>query len=69
MEESCLNPVESNRTPIQAYTIGEAAAALRMSDKSVRRQISRGNLRRCAKFGRVLIPRKDVETFFERFSS
>ncbi len=51
------------------YTIPEAAVILRMSEKSVRRQIDRGNLRRCAVFGRVLIPRKDVETFFERTSS
>ena len=53
----------------QAYTIEEAAAALRMSDKSVRRQIARRNLRRCKVFGRILIPRKDVDTFFERFSA
>lgn len=52
-----------------AYTIKETAAILRMSEKSVRRQIDRGNLRRCAKFGRVLIPRKDVDTFIERHSA
>jgi hypothetical protein len=51
-----------------AYTIAETAIALRMSEKSVRRQIDRGNLRRCTKFGRVLIPRKDVDSFFERNS-
>jgi excisionase family DNA binding protein len=54
--------------PPKAYTIKEAAFRLRMSEKSVRRQIDRGNLRRCAKFGRVLIPAKDVDTFFDRFS-
>ncbi len=51
------------------YTIDEAANVLRMSTKSVRRQIDRGNLRRCKAFGRVLIPRKDVDTFIEKFSS
>lgn len=51
-----------------AYTIPEAATVLRMSEKSVRRQIDRGHLRRCIKFGRVLIPRKDVDNFFERNS-
>ena len=52
-----------------AYTIVEAAIRLRMSEKSVRRNIDRGNLRRCTKFGRVLIPRKDVDSFFERNSA
>jgi len=51
------------------YTIPEAAKALRMSEKSVRRQIDRGHLRKCKVFGRILIPRKDVETFFEKFSA
>ena len=50
------------------YTIGEAAIALRMSEKSVRRQIDRGHLRRCKVFGRILIPRKDVHNFFEKYS-
>lgn len=52
-----------------AYTVREAALILRMSEKSVRRQIDRGNLRRCKVFGRVLIPRKDVDTFIERLSA
>ena len=51
-----------------AYTISETAIVLRMSEKSMRRQIDRGHLRRCTKFGRVLIPRKDVDNFFERNS-
>ena len=58
-------PTRSASSP---YTIGEAASVLRMSTKSVRRQIARGNLRRCTQFGRVLIPRKDVDTFMERNS-
>ncbi len=50
------------------YTIKETAIRLNMSEKSVRRLIQRGYLRRCKVFGRVLIPRKDVDTFFEKFS-
>ena len=51
-----------------AYTIKEAAALLNMSEKSVRRQIQRGNLRRCKNFGRVLIPRRDIERFYDKNS-
>ncbi len=73
MEQLINQPKENeailSRPTVTAYTICEAAIALRMSEKSVRRQIDRGNLRRCSKFGRVLIPRKDVDTFIERFSS
>ena len=58
----------NNQIVPAAYTIAETAIALRMSEKSVRRQIERGHLRRCTKFGRVLIPRKDVDNFFERNS-
>ena len=50
------------------YTLREAALILRMSEKSVRRQIDRGNLRRCESFGRVLIPKKDVDDFMEKQS-
>jgi len=62
-------PFESLSTSNSPYTITEAAKVLRMSEKSVRRQIDRGNLRRCTKFGRVLIPRKDVDSFMEKFSA
>jgi excisionase family DNA binding protein len=60
--------ISLNRLSSSPYTIPEAATVLRMSDKSVRRQIDRGNLRKCKVFGRVLIPRKDVDTFMEKFS-
>jgi excisionase family DNA binding protein len=61
--------IEMNCSPNSPYTIAEAAKVLRMSDKSVRRQIDRGHLRKCKVFGRVLIPRKDVDTFFEKYSA
>lgn len=63
-ENHVVCPPSSN----SPYTITEAAVVLRMSEKSVRRQIDRGNLRRCSKFGRVLIPRRDVDSFMEKFS-
>jgi excisionase family DNA binding protein len=75
METTILtpNPKENNdsltRLANSPYTIAEAATVLRMSDKSVRRQIDRGHLRKCKVFGRVLIPRKDVDTFIEKFSA
>lgn len=61
-----VSETKGNSSP---YTIEEAADVLRMSQKSVRRQIDRGNLRKCKVFGRVLIPRKDVDTFIEKFSA
>lgn len=64
-----LETVEVAKVMPSAYTIIEAACVLRMSEKSVRRQIDRGNLRRCTKFGRVLIPRNDVDTFIEKNSA
>lgn len=64
-----LEPVEARKVKPSAYTIGEAAIVLRMSEKSVRRQIDRGHLRRCTKFGRLLIPCKDVDTFIEKNSA
>jgi len=72
MDTTTIQPKENNAvlnslTPL-AYTLAESATRLRMSQKTVRRHIDKGNLRRCTKFGRVLIPRKDVETFFERNS-
>ncbi|MDB6065830.1 MAG: hypothetical protein JWR26_2038 [Pedosphaera sp.] len=66
-ETSTNNTKEPN--PVVAYTVEEAAIILRMSTKSVRRQIQRRNLRRCNKFGRIMIPRKDVDSFYEKHSS
>ncbi|GEM_PF-2394311 len=63
------NDTGLNRLGNSPYTIAEAATILRMSEKSIRRQIDRGHLRRCKVFGRVLIPRKDVDTFMERHSA
>ena len=59
---------DKGKTANSPYTIKEAAVELLMSPQSVRRQIDRGHLRKCKVFGRVLIPRKDVDTFFEKYS-
>ena len=48
------------------YTVKEAAHALRLSDKSIRRLLDRGILRASKATRKKLIPRRDIETFFER---
>jgi excisionase family DNA binding protein len=54
---------------LKAYTIVEAALRLRRSEKSVRRMIQRGKLRRDKNSYKILIPARDVDTYFERNSS
>jgi excisionase family DNA binding protein len=53
---------------VSGYNIREAAVALRMSEKSVRRLISRGFLRKSKAFGHIRIPAKDVQSFLEKTS-
>lgn len=54
-------------TPRKIYlTLKEAAGALGQSEKSVRRLVDRGLLRRTKSSRRILIPREDVESFGER---
>jgi excisionase family DNA binding protein len=77
IKNSCVNGTQASSgfdNPNQHlkpafYTLKEAATVLRMSEKSVMRQIDRGNLRKCKTFGRILIPRRDVENFVEECSS
>jgi len=45
------------------YDIRQAAAALNMSTKSVRRMLIVGRLTRCKGIRKVLIPRKQIEDF------
>jgi excisionase family DNA binding protein len=47
-----------------AYDIKQAAAALNMSTKTVRRLIARGKLTPCTVLRKLLIPRKQIEGFF-----
>ena len=47
------------------YSLPEAAIKLQRSEKTVRRLIDRGLLRRDQTFWRVRIPRKDVDNFFD----
>ena len=47
-------------------TVQEAAEALNVSTKTIRRLVNRKLLRACKAFRRVLIPTEDVESFVER---
>ena len=63
---------ESNavlNSPASPYTLKEAAAILRRSEKTVSRQIQRGELRRDKTFWKIRIPRKDVDNFMEKKSA
>ena len=55
----------NNCPATSGYGIKEAASLLRMSEKTVRRLIDRGLLRKCMAFGRLRIPCKDVHGFLE----
>ena len=50
-----------------AYDINQAAAALNMSIKSVRRQIWLGRLTPCKAIRKILIPRKQIESFYTKY--
>ena len=50
----------------QFFTVSEVAYELRVSDKTVRRALSRGLFRASKAFRKLLIPREQVETFYER---
>jgi excisionase family DNA binding protein len=46
-----------------AYDINQAAKALNVSTKTVRRLLQRGRLTSCNALRKVLIPRKQIEDF------
>ncbi len=72
MEEPCTTNNQKEISPVlnpAAYTLEEAAIKLRRSGKTIRRLIDRGLLRRDKTFYKVMIPRKDVDSFFERNSA
>jgi excisionase family DNA binding protein len=48
------------------YTVKEAAVVLRYSEKTIRRLLDRGILRSTKATRKKLIPREDIESFFER---
>jgi len=50
----------------QFCTVGEAAHALHVSTRTVRRLVERKLLRRCMVLRQVLIPTVDVEAFVRR---
>ena len=48
------------------FTVPEAADYLRVSDKSIRRFVSRGLLRPSKALRKLIFPREQLETFYER---
>ena len=57
-DTSCFRPA--------FFTVKEAARELNLSEKSIRRLLGRGLLRASKATRKILIPRCDIETFFER---
>ncbi len=55
------------RSP-RALNLKEAAECLNVSEKSVRRWIGRGLMRKCGVTRKILIPIEDVEKFFQKHS-
>ena len=58
-----LTPPPALPEPL-AYDINQSAAALNMSTKSVRRLIWIGKLTPCKALRKILIPRKQIDDFF-----
>jgi excisionase family DNA binding protein len=59
--------MESQHYPASKFmTIDEAAAALNVSTKTIRRLIQRRLLRACKAVRKILIPTVDVESFIQR---
>jgi len=56
---------QSQLTPA-FYTVAQAAVILNLSEKSIRRLLDRGLLHSSKATRKILIPRHDLETFFER---
>jgi DNA binding domain, excisionase family len=48
------------------FTVAQAAAVLNLSEKTVRRLLERGILHSSKAIRKKLIPREDIETFFDR---
>ena len=60
------NPVPASPLPEPLfYDIDQAAAALNVCTKTVRRLLARGKLTSCKLLRKVLIPRKQIEDFMK----
>lgn len=59
------NTPASDRPEPLAYDINQAAAALNVSTKTVRRLLRRRKLTSCNALRKVLIPRKQIEAFLQ----
>lgn len=66
-----LHPVAASPAPVApasqplVYDINEAAAALNVSTKTVRRLLRRGKLTSCKVLRKVLIPREQIANFLK----
>jgi excisionase family DNA binding protein len=52
----------------QFYTLKQAAFILNLCERTVRRLIERGHLSKCPLIRKILIPRKQVDTFADKHS-
>jgi len=59
------NAPETPRTEPLAYDIKQAAAALNVSTKTIRRLLRRGKLTCCKVLRKILIPREQIENFLK----
>jgi len=69
MNENILltNSNQRRRSPTAGFfTVADAADYLCVSDKTIRRLISRGLLRPSKALRKLIIPNEQLETFFER---
>jgi excisionase family DNA binding protein len=60
-----VNTITTQNQPL-FYTVKESALCLNVSEKTIRRFLDRGLLKSSKAIRKKLIPRADVENFFER---
>jgi excisionase family DNA binding protein len=65
MEENQPSLVHSGSSEPLFYTVKEAAKALNVSEKSVRRFLERGILKSSLALRKKLIPREQIKNFFK----
>jgi excisionase family DNA binding protein len=62
--QAFVRPPVTKPEPL-AYDINQAAAALNVCTKTIRRLIARGKLTTCKVLRKVLIPREQIENFLK----
>lgn len=70
MRSICMPYIENQIRDYErgSYTVKRAAVYLGVSEKSIRRLVQRGILRPSKAFRKLLIPREQIERFFENTS-